>query len=145
MRRHLGGLAGRKIDGDVEITAGSHRSTGFGTNRRGAERTPGIPRACDATHMCHVGRPDAPLTYVLAGGSAPTGAVVGEDRIRHDLGALYVQEGGGPRTPMDARSRMAVFGGRGEADIASALMRHHGVTHIGHVGRTDPSFVRMRG
>lgn len=91
VRHDLARLAVQEIDGDVKITVGQHWVMSFGTNRREAERTSGILRAYDATHMCYVGRPDPSLTYVLAGGSAPTGAVAGEDCIRHDLGTLFVQ------------------------------------------------------
>lgn len=138
------GLAVRTIRGDVKITDGPHWLMSFRSNRSEAERTLGILRNYGATEVCYVGRPGPSLTYILKDGRAPTGAMTGEDCLRHDLDALALRREGTRYLMTDGRSRMVMFDGREEAETALATIRHHGFTHICYVGRPDPSFVYMR-
>lgn len=137
-------LAVVTIDEDVKITEGSHWLMSFGDKLDEAERTLEIMQAYGTSEQCFVGRPDPSLTYVLVQGSAPSGAVSGEDCIAHDLDNLSILDEGSHFILTDGQSRMVAFPNRDEAETALSLIRSHGFTNICYVGRPGPSFVYMR-
>jgi hypothetical protein len=94
---------------------------------------------------CYVGRPDPSLTYYLAAGAPPAGAMAGEDCMPLDVEAVKISRISGHWKLVQGSRWIADFGNRhAEAEKALAILLKHEFTRICYVGRPGPSLTYLR-
>jgi hypothetical protein len=134
-----------KIDDRWKIVDGSHRLFDFATSETKATRSLEIIRHYGMNQSCFVGGPRSAFSYLLVSGSAPAGALAGEDCISFNPNNLEVTEIGGRWGIVEGNHRLFDFGGnRAEAEQAAGVIRKYGFTRNCYVGRPGPSFTYLR-
>ena len=98
-----------------------------------------VVRRYGIDQSCFVGRPNPPMSYLLAGRSAPHGRIPGEDCIRFNAGSLEVRADGNRWLMTDGRSRMVMFDDAAEAHRSLFLVQYYGFTHQCFIGRPNAS------
>lgn len=142
---NTGNTAVSSIEGRWKIIDGTHFLFDFGNNRDEARSALRIIRHYHLNQSCFVGRPDPSLSYLLNGGSAPAGAVSGEDCIAFNANNISVSNIKGRWKIVEGNHWMFDFGNnQAEANQALAVIRKHGFTHSCFVGRPKPSFSYLR-
>ena len=135
----------RQIQGRWKIVDGNHWMFDFGGNSGEASRALSIIRHYRMNEICYVGRPNPSLTYLLASGQAPSGAVSGEDCVGFDPRSSMVKAVQG-RWKIDDRGHAVFdFGAKqNEAQQALNSIREYDFARSCYVGRPRPSFAYMR-
>jgi hypothetical protein len=82
----------RQIDGEWTIVDGDQQVLAFGASNANAERAKAIIVHYGFDRICFVGRPDPPMMYFTIGGTAPLGAMPGEDAVAFDLAGVVAQQ-----------------------------------------------------
>ncbi len=136
----------KKVGNRFKMADGNHWIMDFGTNRKEAYQALGVIRFYKMNSICFVGRPNPSMTYFLTNDRAPTGRMPGEDTISFNpkrIEAKYVQ---GRWKIVEGSHWIMDFDQNGkECRQALAIIKKHGFTRQGFVGRPGPSmtyFVR---
>jgi hypothetical protein len=135
----------QNIGGRWKIVDGSHMMFDFGGNKAEALKALQVIKHYHANQSCFVGRPNPSFTYLKSGGSAPLGAVAGEDCIGFNPASATVQNISGSWKIVDGSHWMFDFGGNeSEARQSLRVIKHYGFNHSCFVGRPHPSFSYLR-
>lgn len=135
----------KQINGHWKIVDGSHWIFDFGDNASEAQTALNIIKRYRMDRSCYVGRPDPSLSYLLAGGNAPSGNMGGEDCLAFNPDNASVVNAGGRWKVVDGSHWLFDFGdNEGEANQALAIIKKYRFSHSCYVGRPDPSFTYMR-
>jgi 2-haloacid dehalogenase len=133
------------VGGDWKLVDGSQQVLDFGASQANAERAQAVVAHYRFDRICFVGRPDPPMMYFTVGGSAPSGAMAGEDAIPFDLAGVVAQQVAGSWIVTDGVSRMLDFGASEvNAVHAVTLIKRYGFTHQCFVGRPDAPMMYFR-
>lgn len=97
-----------------------------------------------ANQTCFVGRPDPSLTYLLKDGTAPAGAMAGEDCLSFNPGNLSIQPAGSGFRMQDGSHLMFSFPDILEAASSLFVVGKYGFTRSCFVGRPGPSLAYLR-
>jgi len=135
----------KRISGDWKIVDGSHWMFSFGSLKAEAEQSLKIIKHYRMNQMCFVGRPDPSFQYMLRSGTAPAGAMAGEDCVSFNPSTTEAKFVGGEWKIVDGSHWMLSFGTKeDEARQALAIIKKYGFTKSCFVGRPDPSFKYLR-
>jgi len=135
----------KRISGDWKIVDGSHWMFSFGSLKAEAEQSLKIIKHYRMNQMCFVGRPDPSFQYMLRSGTAPAGAMAGEDCVSFNPSTTEAKFVGGEWKIVDGSHWMFSFGTKeDEARQALAIIKKYGFTKSCFVGRPDPSFKYLR-
>lgn len=135
----------QQVNDRWKITTDRHWLFDFGDNRAAAEQSLDVIRHYRMDRICPVGGPDPSMTYLLAKGGVPTGAMAGEDCTAFDPGRTTLIRGkGGWRIVSGRIGVMDVGDRREDAQKALAVIRRHDFSRICRVGRPRPAFIYFR-
>lgn len=133
-----------RVDGQWRVVEGDHYLFAF-RNRDDARKAARILRHYRADEVCYVGRPDPGLTYLMADGEVPRGAVSGEDCVGFDLDRVTIRRIDGRWKMVDGDHWLFDFGSsRAEAQQALAAVKGYGFTKSCYVGRPRPGMSYLR-
>lgn len=133
-------LVNRGGTGGWTITDGRSLMFAFGSNKAEGEAALAIIRKYGFDRTCYVGRPNASMTYLLAGTSSAAGAHGSEDCISFNRNNLSVEQVGSQWRLSDGRSSMKMFPNNSEAQQALDAINRHRFNRQCYVGRPGPSF-----
>lgn len=133
-------LVNRGGTGGWTITDGRSLMFSFGSNKAEGEAALAIIRKYGFDRTCYVGRPNASMTYLLAGTSSASGAHGSEDCIAFNRNNLSVERVGSQWRLTDGRSSMKMFPNNSEAQQAVDAINRHRFNRQCYVGRPGPSF-----
>ena len=135
------GVEVKKVEGSWKIVDGSHWIDDFGNKEQEARKALKIIQHYQLDQYCYVGRPDPSFTYLLSGGSAPSGSMSGEDCNSFNPNTTQVKKVDGSWKIVDGSHWIYDFGNKeGEARKALKIIKKYGFKHNCYVGRPDPSF-----
>ncbi|MBW2410297.1 MAG: hypothetical protein JRF72_10900 [Deltaproteobacteria bacterium] len=135
----------KKIQGSWKIVDGSHWMFDFGGKKKEAKKTLKIIKKYQMNQSCFVGRPGPSFQYMLSGGSAPAGAIAGEDCVSFNPKTATVKRAQGSWKIVDGSHWMFDFGSNeSEARKALAIIKKYGFSKSCFVGRPGPSFLYLR-
>jgi hypothetical protein len=135
----------KQIQGKWKIVDGSHWMFDFGSNKREAKKALKIIKKHQMNQSCFVGRPNPSFQYMLSGGSAPSGAIAGEDCVSFNPQTATVKQVQGKWKIVDGSHWMFDFGSsKSEARKSLAIIKKYGFSKSCFVGRPEPSFLYLR-
>jgi len=133
------------VGGDWKIVDGPQQVLDFGPSQANANRAQSVIAHYGLDRICFVGRPNPPMMYFTVKGSAPRGAMPGEDAIAFNLPGVHAEKSGADWIVTDGASRMLDFGAsQFNALHAVAIIRHYGFTWQCFVGRPHPPMMYFR-
>lgn len=133
------------VSNDWKIVDGSHWMFSFGNLKAEAEQALKIIKHYRMNQSCFVGRPDPSFQYMLRSGTAPAGAMAGEDCVSFNPATAEAKFVGGEWKIVDGSHWMFSFGTKeDEARQALAIIKKYGFTKSCFVGRPHASFQYMR-
>ena len=133
------------MSNDWKIVDGSHWMFSFGTKKTEAEQALRVIKHYGMNQSCFVGRPGPSFQYLLRSGTAPAGALAGEDCVSFNPNTAEVKKINNDWKIVDGNHWMFSFGNKeDEARQALAIIKKYGFTRSCFVGRPDPSFTYMR-
>ncbi len=133
------------VSNDWKIVDGSHWMFSFGTKKTEAEQALRVIKHYGMNQSCFVGRPGPSFQYLLRSGTAPAGALAGEDCVSFNPNTAEVKKINNDWKIVDGNHWMFSFGNKeDEARQALAIIKKYGFTRSCFVGRPDPSFTYMR-
>ena len=135
-------------NGRWKIVDGSNWLFDFGSNAGEANRSLAIIKHYNMDQVCFVGRPDASMAYLLAGGSTPTGALAGDDCIPLNPATSEIRKVNGTWTIVRDTSagteQIETFPNPGEAYKSLDIWRQYRFSQSCFVGRPHASFTYFR-
>lgn len=132
-------------NGRWKVVAGRHWLFDFGEASAAAHRALTVIRHYRLDRICRVGGPDPAMTYLLAKGGVPSGAMAGEDCMAFDPRQATVSKVKGRWKIVSGNRWILDFGGsRDDASKALAVIRRHGFSRICYVGRPDADMTYFR-
>ena len=135
----------KKIGTDWKIVDGSHWMFSFGAKECEARLANVIIKHYAMNQSCFVKRPNPSLKYMLVSGSAPAGAMGGEDCVPFNPQTAEVKKISNTWKIVDGSHSMFNFGPReSEAREALTIIKQHGFTNTCFVGRPGASFTYLR-
>ena len=135
----------RNVGGRWKIVEDRHWIMDFGPREREARRAMRIIRRYNLDRQCFVGRPDPAMTYFLAGGRIPSGAMRGEDCVGFNPATIEVRRVRGSWKIVDGNHWIMDFAGNErEARQAYSVFRRYGATRQCFVARPGPSMTYLR-
>ncbi len=134
-----------QIGGRWKVVVGDMWLLDFGGNEAEARQALQIIQSYGLTSQCFVGRPNPPMEYYLVNGSAPSGALAGEDCVAFNPAAIQVQLINGTWKIVEGSHWILDFAGsQANAQLAFDLIQKYGFTHICFVGRPNPPMTYFR-
>ena len=135
-----------QIGGRWKVVVGDMWMLDFAGNEAEARQALQIIQSYGLTSQCFVGRPNPPMQYYLVNGSAPSGALAGEDCVAFNPAAIQVQMINGAWKIVEGSHWILDFAGnQANAQLAFDLIQKYGFTHICFVGRPNPPMTYFRG
>lgn len=135
----------KQVGGRWKVVHGSMLMLDFGSNRSHAQRAVQIIKHYKMDRQCFVGRPNAPMKYFTVKGSAPRGAISGEDCIGFNPAKIQAKLINGRWKVVEGSHWIMDFASK-EAQARSAVkvIRHYGFTRVCFVGRPNPGMMYFR-
>jgi hypothetical protein len=135
----------QQIQGRWKIVDGNNWLFDFGNKESEAKKSLNIITKYRMNQVCFVGRPNPSFQYMLVSGSAPAGALGGEDCVPFNPATTTVQQIKGSWKMVDGNHWMFDFGAnKEEADQTLAIIKKYGFTYSCFVGRPGPEFKYLR-
>lgn len=129
-------------DNRWQLLSGGVLIKDFGRRQADGREALRLIRELNLTQRGTVGTPQPVMEYWLAGGQAPRGQAMGLRLSELDLANLRVEQvqeqwclRDGPRVLFNFSTH------RDEAELAHAVLRKYGFTHVGHVGHQPPAMI----
>lgn len=116
----------------------------FGGDGESVMFTLGMLNKYGATHLCYVGRKGRSMSYLLADGKAPAGAIKGERCRAFDPQSLTLDEEGGAYVLRSGRETVRTFADKDEAAAALDIIRKHGFTNLCVIGKEKVGLEYLR-
>ena len=133
-------------DSRWQLVAGGVVLKDFGPRQEEARAALRLLRQLGLTQRGTVGTPRAVMEYWLAGGRAPQGLVPGLHPVALDVDSLRAEQVQGQWCVRDNSRVLFTFGAHGdEARQALAVIRRHGFTQVGSLGRGLPDMLVFLG
>ena len=127
------------------LMEGSMSMLDFGDSRSECFQARRIIKEYGLNSQCFVGRPDASMTYYLANGLAPRGAIAGEDCVSFNPANIQVKQISGRWKIVEGSHWIMDFADKqSEANTALWIIKKYGFTRMCFVGRPDPSMTYFR-
>ena len=116
----------------------------FGVNRGNAEFTLSLLKKYGVTHLCYVGRKGHSLSYLLANGKAPLGAIKGEKCTPLNPDKVRLAETKAGYALTSGETLIRAIADKKEAETALDVIRKYGFTNACTVGNDPPSLEYLR-
>ncbi|MDZ7629178.1 MAG: vWA domain-containing protein [Parvularculaceae bacterium] len=116
----------------------------FGADGAGAAQALSLIRKYRASHLCYVGKKGRSMTYLLADGAAPTGAVKGEQCTAFDPNTLGLTETKTGYALVSGKTTIRTFADKAEAESAIAVIRQYGFTNLCTAGADKTGLEYLR-
>jgi len=125
------------------VVDGSHSAFSAPTSAE-ARQIVNVIKKYGINQSCFVGRPDPSFTYLLKSGTAPAGAMAGEDCIGFNPSNLSIQPAGSGFRMQDGNHLMFSFPNLSEAAASLWVVAKYGFTRSCFVGRPNASLAYLR-
>jgi len=131
-------VSAAQAQGHWKVVHGNMWMMDFGTNKVGVDKAVQIIKQYQLNKQCFVGRPNAPMQYFTVNGSAPQGAVAGEDCLSFNPGGITAVKTQGSWKVVHGNMWMMDFGQKeAEARIAVDTIKFYGFNKQCFVGRPN--------